>query len=105
MQITAGDVLTILVIIIQSIVQVSIIFTKVGKLIGRREQELKQLQDSLLKQSTELEGIKVELKRGSDQFDSIENFMKGIVGCLSIHDEDLKRCIKNWRMAIDDKFQ
>lgn len=105
MQITIGDIITILVIIVQSIIQISVIFTKVGKLIGRREQELKNVQDALSKQSTELEDIKCELKKGSDRFDNIENFIKGIVGCLSIHDKDLKGCIENWRIAINSRSQ
>lgn len=103
MQITTGDIIVVLVIVVQSIVQVSVIFTKVGKLIGRREQELKQVQDALSKQSTELEEIKTELKKGGDRFDNIENFIKGIVGCLSVHDKDLKSCIENWRTAINHK--
>lgn len=103
MQITTGDIITILVIIVQSIIQISVIFTKVGKLIGRREQELKNVQDALSRQSTELEDIKCELKKGSDRFNNIENFMKGIVGCLSAHDKDLKQCLNNWRVAINQK--
>lgn len=105
MQITVGDIIVILVIVVQSIVQVSIIFTKVGKLVGRREKELEQVKDALSKQSNELEEIKAEIAKGTDRFDNIENFIKGIVGCLSIHDGDLKQCIENWRTAINHKSQ